>query len=121
MDQNVLGGDLPSLVVGDGEGDVCRALIELKEARDGRCTVACLYPDQVHLPRVVESNRAFFCISHTSLTSSASFSAVSTRTHPLPLRLRQYSCGIWVIFFVAVVVVEGIPDNGSEIVLLGLV
>ena len=121
MDQNVLGGDLPSLVVGDGEGDVCRALIELKEARDGRCTVACLYSNQVHLPRVVESNRAFFCISHTSSTFSASFSAASTRTHPLPLRLRQYSCGIRVIFFVAVVIVKGIPDNGSEIVLLGLV
>ena len=121
MDRNVLGGDLSSLIVGDEEGDVCGALIELEEAGDGRRTVACLYPDRVHLPRVVEPNRAFFCISHTSSISSASSSAMSTRTHPLPLRLGQYSCSIWLVFFVAVVVAEGVPDDRSEALLLGLV
>ena len=39
-DRNILGRDLSSLVIGDGEGDVRRALIELEEARDGRRTVA---------------------------------------------------------------------------------
>ena len=96
-------------------------MVELKEVGDGGCTMAHLDPNQVHLPRVVEPNRAFFCISHISSTSSASSSAMSSRTHPLPLRLGQYSCGIQVIFFVTVVVVEGIPDNGFETLLLGLV
>ena len=31
MDRYIFGRDLLSLVVGDGEGDVCRALIELKK------------------------------------------------------------------------------------------
>ena len=77
VDQDILGRDLPSLVIGDGEGDVRGALIELKEVRDGRRTAARLYSNRVRLPRVVESNRAFFCMSHTSLTSSASSSTSS--------------------------------------------
>ena len=119
MDQNILGGDLLSLVVGDGERNVRGALIELKEAGDGRCTVACLYSNRVHLPRVVESNRALFCISHTSLTFSVSFSASSMQTHPLPLRLGRYFCGIRVVLLVTVVVVEGVPNDGSKAALLG--
>ena len=63
VDQNVLGRDLLFLIIGDGEGDVHGALIELEEVGDGRRTVACLYPDRVCLPRVVELDRALFCIS----------------------------------------------------------
>ena len=120
VNRNILGGDLSSLVIGDGEGDVCRTMVELEEVRDGRRTVACLYPDQLCLPRMVESDRALFCISHTSLTSSLSSSALTTRTHPLPLRLGRYFCGIWVVFFVAVIVVNDVPGDRSDTFLVGL-
>ena len=120
VNQNILGGDLSSLVVGDGEGDVCGAMVELEEVRDGRRIVACLYPDQVCFPRMVESDRALFCISHTSLTSFLSSSALTTQTHPLPLRLRRYFCGIWVVFFVAVVMVNDIPGDRADTFLVGL-
>ena len=39
MDQNILGRDVSSLIVGDEEGDVARALIDIEEAGDGRHTV----------------------------------------------------------------------------------
>ena len=74
-----LGRDVLSLII-DEEGDVAGALIELKEAGDGRRTTAHLYPDQVHLPRMVELDRASFCIPHTSLTFSASAAASSMQT-----------------------------------------
>ena len=94
-------------------------MIDLKEVRDGRCTAACLYPNPVCLPRVIESDRALFCISHTSSSSSVSFSASSTQTHPLPLRLGWYFCSIQVVFFVAVVNVDGVPNGRSKTSLLG--
>ena len=119
VDRNIFGRDLLSLVVGDEEGDVRGALIELKEVGDERRTVACLYPDRVHLPRVVESNRAFFCISHTSSTFSASFMVSAMRTHPFSLRLGRYFCGIWVVLFVAVVIADVVPHEGSNTCFMG--
>ena len=68
---------------------------------------------------MVESNRAFFCISHTSSTFSLSPSVSSTRTHPLPLVLGRYFCGIWVVFLVAIVNIEGVSDDRPKTSLLG--
>ena len=120
VDRNILGKDVLSLVVGDEKGDISWDLVELEETGNWRHTAACLNSDRVHLPRVIEPNRACFCISHTSSTSFSSPSASVIQTHPLPLRLGWYCCGIWVIFLVAVVITNGVPDNWSDACFMGL-
>ena len=49
-----------------------------------------------------------------SFILSLSAPSSASQTHPLPLRLGRYCCGIWVVVFVAVVVADTVPHNGSN-------
>src|ERR1700761_849462 len=72
---HILGWDGVTILIDDGEWDVIVLVIVLVPIRNRRLTVLDAYTPLV--PRVVEPDRAFFCFSHTSSTSTTLMSSTT--------------------------------------------